>query len=102
MTVEKRATPTLNDLEELGAEIAEKWKTLGRRLGLSDAEIRGIDNDHNRLSEKGYQMLKCWRQKNGSAATYQVLSDGLKHRLVGRQDLAEQFCDNDGNYLLQY
>jgi len=100
--VEKHATPTLNELEELGAEIAEKWKTLGRRLGLSEAEIEGIDNDHNRLSEKGYQMLKCWSQKNGSAATYQALRDGLKHKLVGRQDLAEKFCDNDGNYLLQY
>jgi len=86
----------------LGAEIAEKWKPLGRRLGLRDAEIQGIDNDHNRLSEKGYLMLKYWRQKNGSAATYQALRDELKHRLVGRQDLAEKFCENHGNYLLQY
>jgi len=37
-------------------------------------------------------MLKHWRQKTGSAATYQALCDGLKHRLVQRQDLAEKFC----------
>ena len=98
----KQGTPTLDDLEELAAEIAEKWKKLGRRLGVSDAELQGINQDHHQLDEKGYHMLKHWRQKKGSAATYQALCDGLNHKLVQRQDLAEKFCHIDGNYFVQY
>ena len=82
----KHGTPTLDELEELGAEIVEKWIKPGRR----------------QLSQKGYQMLRRWRQKEGSAATYQALCDGLKHKLVQRWDLAEKFCHVDGNYFLQY
>ena len=47
-------------------------------------------------------MLKHWRQKKGSAATYQALFDALTHNLVQRQDLAEKFCHVDGNYFVQY
>ena len=43
-------------------------------------------------------MLKHWKQDNGSAATYQALFDALKHKLVQRQDLAEQFCCIQGDY----
>ena len=80
----------------MGAEIAEKWTTLGRRLDVSDAELEGINQGHAQLAEKGYHMLKHWRQNKGFAATYQVLCDGLKHKLVQRQDLAEKFCHVDG------
>ena len=87
----------------MGAEIADKWIKLGRRLGVHDAELQEINKGHDQLSEKGYHMLKDWRQKKGSAATYQALCDGLKHKLVKRQDLAEKFCYiNHGNYFLQY
>ena len=86
----------------MGAEIAEKWIKLGHRLGVSDAELQGINQGHYQLDEKGYHMLKHWRQKKGSAATYQALCDGLNHKLVQRQDLAEKFCHIDGNYFVQY
>ena len=45
-------------------------------------------------------MLKHWKQDKGSAATYEALCGALKHRLVKRQDLAEQFCYIDGKYLI--
>ena len=98
----KHGTPTLDELEELGAEIGEKWIKLGRRLSLQDAELQEISRGHDQLSEKGYYMLKDWRQKKGSAATYQALCEGLEHKLVQRQDLAEKFCHVDGNYFVQY
>ena len=97
--VEKHGTPIL---EELGAEIAEKWIKLGRRLGVHDAELQEINKGHDQLSEKGYHMLKNWGQKKGSAATYQALCEGLEHKLVQRQDLAEKFCYSNGNYFLQF
>ena len=86
----------------MGGEIGEKWIKLGRRLDVNDAELQEINHGHDQLSEKGYHMLKHWRQKKGSSATYQALCDGLKHRLVLRKDLAEKFCYFDGNYFLQY
>ena len=92
--VEKEGTPTDNELEELGGEIGKVWKKLGRRLGVIDPNIEEIDQAH---SEKGYHMLKHWKQDKGSAATYQALREALQHELVQRKDLAEMFCYRNGN-----
>ena len=86
----------------MGLDIAGKWRSLGRRLGVRDTELEGIDQGYNVLAEKGYQMLKRWTETKGSAATYQALCAGLIDRLVTRQDLAEKYCYIKGNYLLQY
>jgi len=84
----------------LGVRIAEDWRTLGRRLGVSDPTIGKINEAHDQLHEKGYRILKYWKQKRGSAATYKSLCDALQHELVQRQDLAEMFCYINGNYSL--
>jgi len=97
----KHGTPTLVELEDLGAQIPNKWKPLGRRLDVCDEKLEEIAQSQEQLSEKGYHMLKHWQQMKGSAATYQALCDGLKHKLVQRQDLAEKFCYINGNYFLQ-
>lgn len=93
----KRGTPTDDELEGLGYMIAEKWKKLGRRLRVSDPMLQEIDQAHAELSEKGYYMLKHWKE-TGSAATYKVLSDALKREFVKRQDLAEKYCYINGNH----
>ena len=86
----------------MGAVITKTWKALGRRLGISESELEGINEGHGELAEQGYHMLMHWRHKQGSAATYQALCDGLNHNLVQRKDLAEKFCHIDGNYFAQY
>ena len=87
----------------MGAEIAADWRKLGRRLSISDPQLDEIDHSYNQLSEKGYHMLKHWKQKKGyKDATYQALCNALQHELVLRQDLAEKFCYINGNYFLQY
>ena len=96
----KQGTPTNEELEELGEKIAGNWKKLGRRLDINDPKLHAIREAHDQLSERGYQMLKHWKQEKGSTATYQALCDALKHKLVQRQDLAEQFCYIHGNYFL--
>ena len=93
----KQGRPTKDELKDLGEKIAEKWKKLGRRLGIEDSELQLISQSSDQLSKKGYQMLKLWKQKKGSAATYQAVCDALQHRRVNRQDLAEQFCSIEGN-----
>ena len=84
-------------MEELGDEIAKEWIKLGRRLEVSDSTIEEINKAHDQLSEKGYHMLKHWKQRKGSAATYQALCEALQHKLVRRKDLAEKFCYINGN-----
>lgn len=55
---------------------------------LPDAKLKEVCQCHDQLSEKGYHMLKHWKQKKGSDATYQALCDGLLHELVQRRDLS--------------
>ena len=69
-------------------------------LGVRDAELEGIHEGHDQLGEKVYQMLKNWRQKEGSAVSIQTLANALV--CAQRKDLAKMFYHSDGNYLLQY
>jgi len=84
----------------LGHKIVENWKSLGRRLGVTDPKLMQIEKDNEQISEKVYYMLKHWKQEKGCAATYQALCGALKHKLVQRQDLAEQFCYITGKYFI--
>ena len=100
--VVKQGTPTDEELEKLGSDIATDWMTLGRRLDVKEPKFEEIDQTHKKLSKKGYYMLKYWKQSKGYAATYQALCEALQHCLVQRQDLVEQFCYIKGNYFPQY
>ena len=73
---------------------------LGRRLDVGDPTLQEIDEAQYKLPEKGYQMLKRWKEKKGADATYQDLCDALQHKLVLRQDLVEKICYINGNYFL--
>ena len=75
---------------------------LGLLLGVGDQKLQEINQVHDELCEKGYYMLKHWKRKEGSAATYEAVCDALKHKLVRRSDLAEKFFHIKGNYFLQY
>ena len=72
--------------------VAEKWRKLGRRLRIDDARLINFSKEHKELSEQAYRMLMFWKQREGSAATYQVLHKALCHKLVQEEDLAEMFC----------
>lgn len=84
--------PSKVELEELATEIAGSWKKLARRLEVDDSRITAIDKENEEYDEKGYNMLLYWKQKAGTAATYQVLYCALNHKLVCRSDLADQYC----------
>ena len=92
LTVVKEGDLSDDDLQTLSWNIVEKWKTLARRLGFSEAEITIFNKDNVEINEKSYQMLLGWRQRKASSATYKVLFDALCHHVVGRRDLAENIC----------
>lgn len=92
VVIVKEGTPSEEELETLSQKIAEKWKPLGRCLGLDEVKLIAFDTQNVEYLEKPYQMLLCWKKREGSAATYQVLLDALCHPLVDRKDLAEKIC----------
>ena len=88
----KHGEPSNEELEYLSQELSGKWKTLGGRLGFSPAAISNYDGDNPKLTDKAFNMLKDWKQGQGSKATYTVLNKALCHKLVNCKLLAEQFC----------
>ncbi len=82
------------DLERLSQSVGNVWVRLGRRLNIDQATLDAIQIDPRWpfLPEKAFQMLLCWKNKNGSDATYRVLYVALCHEFVSRRDLAEKIC----------
>lgn len=90
MFVVKVGVPSDEELEWLSQKIAKGWKPLGRRLNIDESKLTGIHKENEEYSEKPYQMLLYWKEREGSNATYQVIHDALCHYLVERKDLAEK------------
>ena len=67
----KQGKPTWKELMGLGRDTDDKWKILGGFLEVGE-ELQSIDAQLKSLTDKGFQMLKYWTQKNGSSATYRV------------------------------
>lgn len=89
----KLGSPTDEDLQDVAGEIGGKWKALGRQLKIQESQLTGFDRDQPDEYEKAYAVLVEWKQRGGSEnATYQILKEALCHALVGRRDLAEEFC----------
>ena len=83
---------TLDDIKGLSQKLGKHWKWLGRGLKVCDSDLVKLDNENKELEEKAYQMLLHWDRIKGSAATYEVLFEALKHDHVKRKDLAEHIC----------
>ena len=88
----KDGQPTDEELQWLATEIADSWQPLGRQLGMNASKITRFDRENTLYTEKPYKMLLHWTQRDGSAATYQVLYDALTHGVVEHRDLAEKMC----------
>ena len=85
----KHGIPAHDDLEWISLRL-RKWRELGRLLQIEEESLTNIDQRHSQITEKGYKMLRHWKERNGSAATYMVLHDALCHPLVDLRDLAEE------------
>ena len=74
--------------------LGRSWQKLARRLGFHKGKIDGFDEDNEKLSEKAFDMLIQWKEKEGADAKFSVLYDALCDELVQKRDLAERFCCN--------
>ena len=84
-----------DELEELSEKLGNSWKPLARRLGFNMSEITGFHKANEEYTEKALSMLKKWKEKVGSGATYWEMYVGLCHEYVTRRDLAEEICCQD-------
>ena len=51
-----------------------------------------LDKENEKFSDKAYGMLIVWKQREGKGATYKVLQEAQRHRLVRLASLEEEFC----------
>lgn len=88
-----------DDLERLSHWVVEIWEPPGRRLNIEDKKLTAVDKKNVQCNEKAYKKLRHLKQKEGSAATLEVLCDALCHEFLNRKDLAEKiFQWNAWNY----
>ena len=92
----RRGEPTVDELLCIAQAVVAKWRFLGLMLGLTDAQLDEIAEDNNKALERSYAMLRKWKECKGSGANYKTLAAGLRHKAVGRNDLAEQYCRDEG------
>ena len=55
-----------------------KWKNIGRFLGISDSIIDKLKKDEKETDEQFYQMMMTWWRKMGTDATPEKLIEALK------------------------
>ena len=90
----KTGSPSQQELLKLSGKVASKWKVLARVLGVDEDSIDVIEHDYNTVVERCHQSLLIWKRDQGVEDNnyYKVLETGLCDSLVGRRDLAEEFC----------
>ena len=74
-----------SQLFKIVAQRINKWKILGRYLGLEDETLEAIQRDNHFIVEQCYKMLVTWQQGLRAEATYLKLAQSLKN--IMREDL---------------
>lgn len=97
--------PRDSQLFKIVAQRINKWKILGRYLGLEDETLEAIHRENHFIVEQCYKMLVTWQQELRADATYLKLAQSLKN--IMREDLLPELLlfmdqsssgsDNGGN-----
>ena len=83
-------------MNSISQDLGKDWLWVGRLFGIEDAALDSIREAHTQLYECSFEMLKLWVGKNGDQATYECLARALLHRAVGKRDIAEKYCLEQG------
>ena len=72
--------------DDIAGEISKMWKSIGRKLNVSEPELREIELNYQHAGEKekAFQMLIAWRESDPencvSGTLYTILHDsGMKY-----------------------
>ena len=72
------------------AKFCIDWKLIGRRIGLTEADLAAIDGNNRTVEEKRVGMLEKWRSMFAYEAIYQTLIEALLAE--GRNAEAIEMC----------
>ena len=75
-----------DDLHKFSLEL-DRWEKLARFIGIPNPEIENIKSQGD-MDEQKVRMLDCWKQRQGSMATYEAMARILL--TISRTDLAEK------------
>ena len=92
----KTGQPGDEELLCLAYEILSTWKSLDMVVNGTTRTVAEIDELHPREEDKPYAMLKKWKDKLGSTASYGALARVLDTALINRRDLVERYCHDRG------
>lgn len=74
------------------SQLIAEWKEVAPALGLTQQdEVDILGYAPSSVPTQRLHMLRMWRQKNGTAATYQRLADAF--RICARQDLVDKISE---------
>ena len=59
------------------AKFCINWKLIGRRIGLTEADLAAINGDNTTVEEKRVGMLEKWRSKCAYKAIYRTFIEAL-------------------------
>ena len=82
------------DLQRIANNLPnEKWKPLGRVLGLAERDLDNIvaNPEHHDPVEQRYQMLLLWQHSQAEEATWEKLAKALRSDDVGCPHLARRY-----------
>ena len=89
-TIDPNSVPTPLVLNNLAKVIPDCWESLGLKLGVSAAKLRGIDVNNRKFAgeeKKAFEMLMIWFDK-GCVSTYGKLAEALTKE--EKEGLAEE------------
>lgn len=92
----KSGSPSADELHALAIDVGSPWKVLGRQLRIADSYLNQIEADNEGHYEQCYCMLKRWTEVQVNPPTYEDLGRALHCDAVGRPELAEKYCSENG------
>lgn len=64
-------------VQYVASNLGAHWRAVGRRLGVSAADIDYITADHHIESERAYHTIRKWYESEGKKASYKILAKAL-------------------------
>ena len=83
------------DVMRIAKAVVNKWKRVGRALGMEDTVLDTIEKDEKGNTEQSYQMLRKWKQQSFPNATYEALAKALLHRTVYMSRVVDDYCSQE-------
>ena len=80
------------DLSDIAEEITEKYRRLGRALGVPQKTLEKVAINHkDDAYERAFQVLWWWKKNvcDGTSSSYQTLLNALTK--IGHRDLANEY-----------